>query len=185
MIENPILNSALQFLRGIGLFIWKAIHWHYLLYGVLLLITVYFCRWLIREYRSWNRGWLSYLIKEEISKATRKKDQKPKRNYRDLLRLIRIIRLYLMESVEKIDGYFRNKVSYDIKQLYLPSLTSLCMLLIVFILLFVIGHSNVPYQSAFNAKSWSTFALKNIEANELSRAVSILAGFVSIVFALV
>ena len=185
MTLNQILNSVLSFLASAKLLILKFIYWQHSFHIVITLLITWFFLWLFREYHRWNQGWLSELIEKKLSEATKRKDAQPNKYERNFISTFKITRLYLLGSLARINKYLSEHLTYDLRHLYLPSFASFSVLLALFILLFVIGHSNVPYQNTIRFKSWIAFVNQEIDANNLSTVVAILAGFVSIVFALV
>jgi hypothetical protein len=192
IVAQQVLSSLYSFLDEI-IFIFRIIiFWHYFLYliaGLLILILI----WLLRkEYTKWNCGWLSYLIEAQISESINKKPELKTNktnhfilNKKGVVRILESIKLFILEELEKIFSYLKNDVVYELKHPYLPSITWLIFFLIIFGLFFVFSHNGVPYGSILHLSSWRDFATRAVDTNGLSNVISILSGFVSIVFALI
>lgn len=175
----------------LGSLVWQIINWPYFFHVLIGLLLIAFSVWLLEEYRRWNQGWLSNLIEGQIAQPTKKQESKFDKTSlfpitrKSTIRFVESIKLRLLELLEKIISYFKNKVAYDIRHPYLPSITWLLIFLFVFGLFFIFSHNGVPYTNIFHLKDWQSFIGRTVEVNELPNIVSILSGFVSIVFALI
>lgn len=171
--------------------LWKIVTWPYFIHVISAILLIWLCYFLFKEYKKWNQGWLSNLIEKDISETATKRENKPDKNYKlnldskGILRVIELIKFRLLEIIGNTIEYFKDKVSYDIKHLYLPSPTSLLILLVIAVVSFVFSHSGVPYKTFLEIHNWFNVLSGNIEVVDLSNVISVLGGFVSIVFALV
>jgi hypothetical protein len=188
---NGIIGTFLSFSSPVLSLIWQIITWPYFLHIAIGVIFIAFWICLSSEYRRWNQGWLSNLIEENITEATRR--QKPKINKiyifkftpRGLFGYIQSIKLRTFELLRIIMFYFKNKIAYDLRHPYLPSITWLMLVILILLLLFIFSHSGVPYGNIFYLQKWYEFAGRTIGPNELSNVVSIIGGFGAIVFVLI
>ena len=188
---NKIASRAYEFMAGFFSVVWRIITEPVFLFFIAATALTWLCFLLYREYRAWNKGWLSNLIEIQIAGSTKKQEHKTERaqrlsfTKRSLTRLFESIKLLFLESLEKIISYFKNKVAYDTRHPYLPSIIWISIFLFVFGLFFYFSHNNVPYGDTLNFTKWQNFINRTVEANELSNIVSILSGLAAIVFALI
>ena len=190
-LTNEIAVQSYELIVGFLGVIWFIIIEPIFLYFIAVILFAWISFLLYREYKAWNQGWLSNLIENQITQPVKK--QKPKFGKFSLfpitrksaLRFIESTKLQILELLEKVISYFKNKVAYDIKHPYLPSITWLLIFLFISGLFFIFSHNNVPYGNIVHIRNWQSFVNGTVEASELSNIISILGGFVSIVFALI
>ena len=138
---------------------------------LLLSISLYF------KHKNWREGWLSTLIEEE-----RKKTEKREKQERDFLKMLKVSDSWLI----KIENRFRlDRIKQDVEQFYLPSLSSLGIILVLFTIIFYFGHRDIPYKSFLEINTWKQANKALVEKESLTNAIAILTGLAAVVFALV
>jgi hypothetical protein len=189
---NNANNFIIKFASIFFNFFWKVISSPFFLYPLAALFFVCLWGWIFREYKKWNQGWLSVLIEQDILE-TKKKIKKIKEkkkigaylNKKIIPRVLNQIKLFLLEAINTVHCYIKDRVPKDLKNFYFPSLTSFVAILSFFVLIFFSTHIGVNYDIFFNIDKLLGFIFRGIEATDLSNVVSIITGLVSMAFALV
>lgn len=157
-------------------------YFFHIVIGILFLLSI---KWIRKQHADWNKGWLSELIEEKIKEAVSKKesDEKSPAGKQKFLFLARV---NLIETYETFVTFFKKKIPSDLKNYYLPSFTTFSLCILLFLFLFYITHAEINYSSFLNPSGWSKFMNRQfVDNNGFSNVVAVIAGLVSIVFALV
>lgn len=191
ILISEIVDYSYNLVIKLSVVIWQIIIQPIFLCSLGISLFILFCFLLYREYKNWDQGWLSNLIEAQIAQPTKKQESEFDKislfpiTRGSVLRFIESIKLQILELLKKVISYFKNKVAYDIRHPYLPSVTWLLIFLSISGLFFIFSHNSVPYSNVLHLRNWQSFINRTVEANELSNIISILGGFVSIVFALI
>lgn len=190
LIETTIFNIYEFSIWFVGI-VWSFIKEPIFIGTFAVILLCWFLYFLYKKYKDWNHGWLTDLIEAKIAESTKKKASQDNKflqltlNKKELIRLIESIKLFILELLRKVHSYLKNDVPYEIKRPYLPSITWLIAFLFIFGLIFFISHNEVPYRNICHINNWWNFINRTITENQSSNIVSILSGFVSIVFVLI
>lgn len=141
--------------------------------GALFLIVIS----LFLKHKAWKKGWLSTLVEEE-----KKRTEKEERQEKDWFRMFRVSDSWLIN----LENRFRlDRIKQDIWQFYLPSPSSLFIILFFFVLIYYFGHKDIPYKSFLEFSTWKQINIALVEKENLANSISILTGLAAMVFALV
>lgn len=189
---TDIINNIYSSAQGSWVVVWRILMQPVVFQSLIAVLIIGFGYYLYREYRKWNKGWLTNLIEEGINASVKKSKTLSKKNFHFSLSwktfgmFLGSAKLFLLEVIGEVRIYFKEKVGYQIRRPYLPSITWLLIFIILFAGFFILSHREVPYSNILSFKNWiSFFGNRVINANELPLVISVLAGFISMVFALV
>ncbi len=165
-------------------FIKATISSYLFLYAVCLVIFLVILIWIRKNHDNWNKGWLSELIEEKVKQSTNVIKEEKKVNY-SVKNMIELTRLYSVEYYDFFKRILGRKIIKDIKEFHLPSWSTLIVTMTAFLLLFIISHKDIPYNSILQVHKWLPFLRGELQSGDTSNIVSIITGLTSIVFALV
>ena len=146
----------------------SATRWRYFPHVLGALIFIVAAIVVYRSYRSWDRAWLSDRVEQELQemRRNRRKNVKPEAGRRVPRAFAATCRNYSFRLISTIRDYFLKTFWRHLRTIYLPSVASVALVLLVISLVLFVPHPPAHYLAALEPKEWWHAYLTDLKDTE-------------------
>jgi hypothetical protein len=137
------------------------------------------------SYRKWRRAWLSDLVRKELHGVRREARRASRREYTppSLASIWNDVRNTSFRGVLKIRSYLAEQIGSDLRTIYLPSFTSVLLVLMTLALILFIPHPPTSFNEFWPLTTW--WGHLSADLSNTNGAPRLFGGLVAIAVALI